>query len=387
MALFCAMFAYIYTFITIILYLLALPFLLFLQFKDKYHRSIPARFFLRSNPPFSKKAVHFHSCSYGETKALEPLVREFDKANISVITQTGFEAAKSYTNADVRYLPFEPLLWFWLKSMPALVVMEAELWYLLFYLSKKRDAVTFLINARISERSFPKYKRFAWFYKKIFENIDYVYAQSDEDAQRLRQLGAKHIEILGNIKLLQKPKVTKNFTKQKPVVVAASTHDPEEEIIATEWVMHLKDKTTLVVVPRHPERFEEVDELLEHIAKREGLAYHRFSENPTLTGDIVLVDTLGELVNIYAVSDLVILGGSFVQGIGGHNPLEPAFFHKPIISGPYFHNHIQSYSYVDGIKIVEPNDLGDALKQNWEPTAVNAKIDLKPLVERIKSVV
>ncbi|BCD62790.1 3-deoxy-D-manno-octulosonic-acid transferase [Nitratiruptor sp. YY08-26] len=381
------MFTAIYTLITTFAYVVFLPFLLLLQFKSKYREAIPARFFLKNNPPFAKRAVHFHACSFGETKALEPLVKEFEEANISVITQTGFAAAKSYKNADARYLPFEPLLWFWLKPMPALVVMEAELWYLLFYLSKKRGATTFLINARMSDRSFPKYKRFSWLYKKIFENIDYVYAQSIEDAKRLRALGAKEVEVLGNIKLLQKPGVTKTYQKQKPIVVAASTHDPEEEIIATEWVVHLKDKTTLVVVPRHPERFDEVDELLEHIAKREGLSYYRLSENPTLSGDIVLVDKLGELVNIYAVSDLVILGGSFIEGIGGHNPLEPAFFHKPIISGPYFHNHKESYGYVKGIKIVAPQDLGNALEQKWQPTSIEAAVDLSPLVERIKSVV
>ena len=381
------MFPFFYTMLTGLGLVVASLILFILTFKSKYHHSIPARFYLWKNPSFSKKGIHFHACSYGETKALQPLIGQFQHANLSVITQTGFDAAKEYEHADVRYLPFEPWLWLWLAPQKALVVMEAELWYLLFFLSKKRGAKTFLINARISEKSFPKYRRFGWLYRKIFENIDFVYAQSEEDAKRLEALGAKNVEVLGNIKLLIKPQVTKKYEKEKPVVVAASTHDPEEEIIATEWVMHCKGKSTLVVVPRHPERFDEVDELLSHIAKREGLSYHRLSEQDDLYGDIVLVDKMGELVNIYAASDLVILGGSFVDGIGGHNPLEPAFFHKPIISGPYFFNHRQSYGYVEGIRIVEPNELGSALEGERKPTKLIKKIDITPLIKRLKDVV
>lgn len=381
------MFAFFYTLVTGVFLVLASPILLLLTLKPKYRHAIPARFFLWRNPSFVNSTIHFHSCSYGETKALKPLVEPFTFVNVSVITQTGFEAAKEYENADVRYLPFEPLLWWWLTPQKALVVMEAELWYLLFFLSKKRGAKTFLINARISPKSYPKYRRFRWLYQKIFENIDFVYAQSSDDAKRLENLGAKNIEVLGNIKLLSKPIVTKRYEKEKPLVIAASTHDPEEEIIATEWVMQCKGKSTLVVVPRHPERFDEVDELLGHIAKREGLEYHKLSQREDLRGDIVLVDKMGELVNIYAICDQVILGGSFVDGIGGHNPIEPAFFNKPIISGPFFHNHRQSYEYVEGIEIVAPNELGLALQKERKATKLVQKIDIDPLVQRLKDVV
>ncbi|BCD68608.1 lipid IV(A) 3-deoxy-D-manno-octulosonic acid transferase [Nitratiruptor sp. YY09-18] len=381
------MFTYLYTLITLIAYILAIPILLLLALKKKYRQAIPARFFLINNPPFSQKLIHFHACSLGETKALAPLVQKLEKCNISVITQTGFAAASSYPNAQVRYLPFEPLLWVWLKPQKALVVMEAELWYLLFYISKKRGAKTILLNARISDRSLHRYMRFIWFYKRVFAHIDYVFAQTKEDAKRLEQLGAKNIEVIGNIKLLSIPQVTKKYEKSRPIIVAASTHDPEEEIIATEWVVHQKGKSTLVVAPRHPERFDEVAELLEHIAAREDLTFSLLSQTENLEADIILIDKLGELNNLYAVADLVILGGSFVES-GGHNPLEPAYFGAPIVSGPYYFNQKESYAYVEGIEVVPANDLGSVLQHyNWKKSKIVADVSLDPVWKVLEDVV
>ncbi len=380
------MFAYLYTALGWGLWLVGLFLLPLLLLKKKYRQSFPARWLLVRNPPFSRSSIHFHACSLGETKGLAPLIEEVSNPNISVITQTGFNAAQEYKNAQVRYLPFEPLLWWWLRPQKALVVMEAELWYLLFFLSKKRGAKTLLVNARMSDRSFKRYRRFSWLYRKVFANIDKVFAQSPKDKERLEVLGAKNIEVVGNIKLLATPVVKKHYTKSRPLVVAASTHDPEEEIIATEWVMHLKDRTTLAVAPRHPERFEEVDELLSHIAKREGLSYHRLSQNGSLDGDIVLIDRIGVLGDIYAVADLVVLGGSFVE-VGGHNPLEPAYFGVPIVSGPFIFNQQESYSYVDGIKVVEASELGQALSAPWQATKIVAKADIEPIIKELRDVV
>ena len=381
------MFAYFYTFLLTLLYILSLPILFLLSFKQKYHRAIPARFFLWRNPPFSEPRIHFHSCSLGETKALAPIIEHFDAVNLSVITQTGFEAAEGYANAEVRYLPFEIFLWRWLRPGKALVVMEAELWYLLFYISKRSGAATFLLNARISDRRFPRYKRFAWFYRRIFAHIDYIFAQTQTDKERLEALGAKNVEVVGNIKLLATPQVTKRYTKSKPLIVAASTHDPEEEIIATDWVMTQKGKTTLAVVPRHPERFDEVDELLRHIARREELRYHRLGENESFDADIVLVDRMGELVNLYAIADLVILGGSFVP-VGGHNPIEPAYFGVPIISGEHIFNQKESYAAVEGIEIVPAEKLPETLARgSWQPTKITATFDADKVIGAIKNVV
>lgn len=381
------MFAYFYTFFLTFIYIFSIPFLFIFSFKKKYKKSIPARFFLYKNPPFKKSGVHFHSCSLGETLSLAPLIKEFKTVNLSVITNTGYEAAKKYKNADVRFLPFEIFLWFWLKPQKVLVVTEAELWYLLFFLSKKRGAKTFLINARISDKSYKNYLKFKWFYKKVFENIDFVFAQSAQDKKRLIELGAKDVEVAGNIKLAQTPKVTKNYKKpKKKMIVAASTHEPEEEIIFTSWLNSKKD-SILVVVPRHPERFDEVDELLSFRSQAEGLTYHKFSQKEDFESDVVLVDRVGELINIYAICDLVILGGSFAD-VGGHNPLEPAFFNKPIISGKNIYNQKESYSYVDGIEMVDADDLDEVLKQDrFNPTKIKAKADIQKIIKKIKDVV
>ncbi len=332
--------------------------------------------------------IHFHACSLGETRALAPLVKEFPKVNISTITPTGYTMAKSFKNATVRYLPFEPLLWYWLTPQKALVVVEAELWYLLFYLSKKRGAKTYLINARISEKSFPRYKKFRWLYKKVFENIDKIFAQSPKDKEYLEALGAKNVEIIGNIKLLNKPTVTKTYPKPRKIILAASTHEPEEELIATAWLDTQKGKSTLVIAPRHPERFEEVDELLKEIAQREGLTYSKLSQDSSFESDLVLVDQLGELNNIYAISDLAILGGSFTPNVGGHNPLEPAFFNVPIVSGPHYFNQVPSYSAVEGIEIILPQELTQLLeRESFKKSKIISQASLEPVLEELKSVV
>jgi len=151
------LFFLIYTLVSVLVYIIALPFLALFSFKQKYKISIPARFFLWKNKPLTPNGIWFHSCSFGEAKAIQPLVDTLpeDILRMSTTTQTGFEAINAYTE-ESSYLPFEPLLFTWLKPQKALVVMEAEFWYLLFALAQKRGAKTLLINARMSDRSFPK---------------------------------------------------------------------------------------------------------------------------------------------------------------------------------------------------------------------------------------
>jgi 3-deoxy-D-manno-octulosonic-acid transferase len=134
----------LYYIIAILLYLISLPILIFLSFKNKYKDSIPSRFFLIKNPPFNKKLHHFHTCSLGETKAIKPIIENFEEVNLSVITNTGYAEAKKYQNANVRFLPFEIFLPFWYKPCKSLVVVEAELWLMLFIMAKKDVKKLFL---------------------------------------------------------------------------------------------------------------------------------------------------------------------------------------------------------------------------------------------------
>jgi 3-deoxy-D-manno-octulosonic-acid transferase len=370
-----------YLFFLFILYLISLPFLIILSFKEKYKKSIPARFFLINNPPFNKKLHHFHSCSLGETRALKPIIEKFEEINLSVITNTGYNEGKKYKNTNVRFLPFEIFLPFWLKSCKSLVVMEAELWYMLFYLAKKRCNKTILLNARISEKSYPKYLKFKWFYKKIFENIDIVLAQSEEDKKRLESLGAKNIEVVGNIKTYFKPKIIREYIKKKPLIVLASTHKNEEELILSK--LDLKNYQ-VAVVPRHPERFDEVYNVMKKYGKVEKISgkLKVKIEKVNLDEDLILIDKIGELINLYKMADIVILGGSFVDNVGGHNPIEAAYFNKPIISGKYYFNQIALYREVENITICEIDEINKAIKKA-KPTKIKNRIDLDKIVEII----
>ena len=204
------MFKYIYYLIALFVYILAIPYLLFKSRSKKYKDAIPSKFFLKNNEKFNENKIWFHSCSMGETKALKPIFDKLDKddINLSVITNTGYEQGSSMVR-NIRYLPFEIFLPFWITKQKMLIVMEAELWYMLFMVARSKGSKTILINARINDKSYSSYKKYSFFYKHIFENIDKIFAQSDIDKQRLESLGGKNIEVIGNIKLASLPKTTK----------------------------------------------------------------------------------------------------------------------------------------------------------------------------------
>jgi len=384
------LFFFFYSFVSIFLYSIALPFLLVLAFKTKYRQSIPARFFLWKNPPLKSGGFWFHSCSFGEAKAIAPLVEALPKTllRMTTTTQTGKSVIDTYTKQS-RYLPFEPLLFGWLQPQRALVVMEAEFWYLLFALAKRRGARTLLINARMSDRSFPKYLKIAWLYRQIFRHIDVVYAQTPKDKVRLEQLGAKNVMVTGNIKLAMLPKPTKTLAKPDGLLVCAgSTHKGEEEIVLDAFGAFLKEypEAKLAIVPRHPERFDEVVQFVEAFAAKRGINWHCYSQRADFESTVILVDVLGELVNIYAISDIVILGGAFVP-VGGHNAAEAAQFGCRILSGPHYFNQKDIFEAVEGIAIVEPANLGRRLLQYGQikPASIRWRTDLTPIVKELEA--
>jgi len=386
-----SLFFYLYTIVSILIYLIALPFLFLLSLKDKYKVSIPARFFLWKNPPLSPDGIWFHSCSFGEAKAIKPLVEAFRQNDLrmTTTTHTGMDVIKGYTKQS-RYLPFEPILLGWMRSQKALIVMEAEFWYLLFFLAKRRGAKTLLINARMSDRSFHKYQRIGWLYKEIFKYIDEVYAQTEMDKVRLESLGAKNVTVTGNIKLAVLPKITRRLVKPDGLVIcAASTHRGEEKLIMDAFLDLKKEEkdAKLIIVPRHPERFEKVSSEVEVFAKAHGYSWHRFSNDKSFNTDITVVDRLGELVNVYAISDLVVLGGAF-EPIGGHNAAEAAQFGCRIISGPHYFNQKDIFEAVEGISIVEASNLSKRMQQYGllKQTRVRVKADIIPIQKSLNDV-
>ena len=368
-----------------------MPIIAIFALKKRYRRSIPARFFLWKNPPLPSNSIWFHACSLGETRALQPLIKSIlnSKIALTTITQTGFDEGKKEFK-EVRFLPFEPLLWFWLKPQKTLIVMEAELWFLLFYLAKRKGAKTILVNARISDRSYGRYLRFLWFYKKIFSYIDFVYAQSEKDKKRLEQLGAKNIKVTGNIKFAQDIKVTKKLDKPKEIVVtAASTHEGEEYGILKGfigWKKRNKD-SKLIIVPRHPERFDKVAKMVKEFAIKEGLNFSRWSEKRDLFADMIIIDAMGELINIYSISDIVILGGAFCAA-GGHNPAEVVPFGCRLISGYEIFNQQAMFAQIDGVIFTSLDELEDALDLAIlsNPIKVKERVLIDSILKEIQDV-
>lgn len=376
-----------YTGVAALLYVVALPLLLVFSLKKKYRDSLPARFFGWKNPPFTSYDLWFHVCSLGEAKAISPILERLPNASvaISVITHTGYTAASHY-RAQVRYLPYELWLWFWIRNPKTLVVLEAEFWYLLFRLAHKRGGRVIALNARISDRSFPKYYRFRWFYKILLSQCDHIFCQSHEDMVRFIALGAHNVEAVGNIKLAQKIAATQTYPKPEGLlIVAASTHEGEEEGIIEGFVAYraTNPDARLLIVPRHPERFGKVAELIERMAPER--SFSRWSVTQTLDHDITLIDAMGELNNFYAISDIAILGGAF-KPIGGHNPLEPAHFGCKIITGEHFFLQRELFKYVSHVQFVRSEGIADALVNaaTLPPSQVNTTIDLERVIEYLK---
>lgn len=402
----------IYYVLCALAFALAAPFLAILSiFSEKHKVSIPARFFLKtpriapkspapknaastkSPPPreganlaanpslkaaLKNATIWIHACSLGEVSALSPILANLPQDSrtvLSATTFTGYQKALSLApkNARVIFLPFEIFLPFLMpKTLQKLVVLEAELWFMLFFCAQKVGAKTILLNARISQRSLPKYQRFAFFYRRLFAHIDLVLCQSQKDKENLAALGARNIAVCGNIKAYATFKVTKNYARfNGDVIVAASTHRGEEELVLSAYAAAFggnpganlgahgaNPNARLLIAPRHPERFGEVRELL----ARSSLSYAAFSEvGLDFNYQVLLIDALGELINLYAIANLVILGGSFVK-VGGHNPLECAFFGTKILSGEFIFNQHALFSLIEGAKIIKKDELAENLK-------------------------
>lgn len=384
-------FFYVYYLLSILIYLIAFPFVVLLSFKAKYKDSIPARFFLRKTPAFKAEGIWFHACSLGEAKALSPLIEKISKAqvNVSVITHTGFSAASGYKGAEVRYLPFELFMPFWQRRQKLLIVLEAELWYMLFAVASSLGTRCVLLNARISDRSYGKYLKMRWFYARLLKYVDMIYVQSEVDKARFEALGAKNIKVIGNIKLAQKIEASKAYAKPEGLsIVAGSTHEGEEALILeafAEFKKHCDQKVRLIMVPRHPERFDGVARLMQAKAEQMKLSFVRWSNSSDLQQDMILVDKMGELNNMYAIGDIAILGGGFAP-IGGHNPLEPVAFGCKIISGKHIFNQMELFKYVKHAQIIEEEELLEALYKALEMPAshVDEDVDLKEVYQLIQ---
>lgn len=381
------------------IYVLALPILCLLCLKKKYRKSVPARFFGCQKSISKDTQIWFHACSFGEVKSLMPFLNllKDQKILITTTTQTGYELAKEISQnqtpqkegrIEVRYLPFEIFLCFLnIKHLKALIVLEAELWQGIFLRAKAVGASTWLINARISNRSYHRYLKFSFYYKKVFSHIDHVLSQTESDAIRLEKIGAKNIRVFGNLKIFTPIQATTLYKKPKKLLLlAASTHAGEEKLILSIFLRLLqnewKEKALLILAPRHPERFEEVASLLKQ--KDIFISKVGIPDN----AEILVLDKLGVLNSFYKIADIVILGGSFFP-IGGHNPLEPAFFHAKLITGKHTFNQLALFEWIQNYYVAnDPEDLYPLLNnhKNLKKSLLKPhNNNLEDLVEEIKN--
>lgn len=327
----------------------------------------------------NKQSIWIHAVSVGETHAAFPLIKflvqQYPQFKILVTTTTptgSAEILKQFGDQVLHYYtPYDlPIIInrFLKKMQPRLcIIMETELWpNLLHYTHKKRIPIL-LANARLSEKSFQGYKKISSLMRNMLNCFTTIAAQSAEDGERFLKLGLDKNKLLvsGNIKfdtsmpanLSENAQALRAHWQQRPTWIAASTHDGEEEIIlhAHKKILQQFPNALLILVPRHPERFNKVANLC-----RANFSVARRSENqlPEDNTQIYLGDTMGELRLLYAASDVAFVGGSLVP-IGGHNPIEPALLNLPIINGPHFHNFKMITTQIEqagGLKIIHDGD-------------------------------
>lgn len=348
-----------------IVFFLLLPFLFirlfYLSFYNPDYRKRWAERFGYPMPlVFSGKVIWIHAVSVGEVQASRPLVnllmQEYHDCKIlfTTMTPTGAESVKKYFGETVihRYLPYDVPIFirrFISVIKPSiLIIVETELWPNLLYCCEKNDIPVFFVNARMSEKSAQGYKKFPSVTRSMLSQISLIVAQGKEDAKRLIMLGAdrKKVHVTANLKFDIQPSETvfdqvqilrKQILGNRLIWLIASTHAGEEEIMLNLYQkIHLRYPTCLLIIaPRHPQRSRMIRDLC--LAK--GLTVLCRSEQQLLDEKIqvFIVDSLGELMQYYAIADVAFVGGSFVK-TGGHNILEPISLGVPVITGPYVFN-------------------------------------------------
>ena len=304
--------------------------------------------------------IWIHAVSLGEMIIAIPIINALKKRYphlkflITTMTVTGSGLASKQVNDELShvYVPYDlpgVVQRFLNRVQPRmLIIMETELWPNLLHYTASRKIPILLANARLSERSARGYRFIPALTRQMLLNINLIAAQTKEDAERFNRLGAdsKRVAVVGNVKfdtpvpmelVEQGYALRRSWMGSRPTVIAASTHAGEEEKILKAFSELIKTfpEALLILVPRHPERFEEVALL----CKKCGYSVVRRSENQpcNMETQVFLGDSLGELFLYYAASDVAFVGGSLVP-IGGHNLLEPAALGLPIISGPHIFN-------------------------------------------------
>ncbi len=361
---------HLYDILLTFLLILASPYFLFRSLlQEKFRKALPQRLGL-FQPPSFKRPIWVHAASVGEVFCSVPLLKKIkqkfphSKIVLTTITSTGNEAARTRVpEADrVFFLPIDhPFIIRRTieKIQPGiLLIAETELWPNLLRSCRKKGIPIVLFNGRISQKSFRRYFRFRFFFKESMKDISLFLMQTEEDRKRILEIGGEpeKTRTAGNLKFDQ---AFASFTQgavtdlakalgphgTEKILIAGSTHSGEEEILVTLYkelkktIPHL----VLVLAPRHLERLDEVEGIL----RKEALRWVRKTALSPKAGpsdqeypEVILLDTMGELMGLYNLGTLVFVGGSLVP-IGGHNPLEPLFFKKCVLFGPHMSHFLE----------------------------------------------
>jgi len=307
-------------------------------------------------PRSSRHPVWIHACSVGEVASMAPVVRALLTLKLpihmTVVTATGQSQARRLfgEKISISYLPWDipGLMMRWLKKLDprVLLLTETEFWPGMLAACHRRSIPVISINTRISDRSFPRYHASRWLWRRWLSHVKLFFAQSHLDAERLQAIGVdpERIRIAGNLKytieapLVDASGIRKRLdsSQQRPILLAASTHADEEATLLKMLPLWQRScpNLLLVLVPRHPERFDTVGRVITQL----GFRYSRWSgQNSDPKANIVLVDAMGVLKTLYAVADIVFIGGSLVP-VGGHNPLEATVCGRSVVTGPFIEN-------------------------------------------------
>ena len=384
--------------------LLSLPYWMLARPRGKWREGlgerlgkVPARLKGQSTP-----AIWVHAVSVGEVLAVSELVRKLKerfpkyRVVVSTTTATGQKLArKHFGEASVFYFPLDLAFAIrpYLSALrPQVIVLaETEFWPNFLRLAHAGNARVAVVNARISDRSWPGYRRFRPILRGVLRDVDLFLAQTEEDASRLRDIGAsgERVEVSGNLKFdVTAPpppaivaSLRSSFQRSGigPVVVCGSTVEGEEGLLlrAFENVLAGHPQAVMILAPRRPERFEEVAELLQQL----GIRFWRRSlwSGEAIAGGVLLVDTIGELASLYGLADVAFVGGSLVPR-GGHNIIEPAQHGVPIMVGNHtenFRDIISLFQSHDAVRVVGPAEfplvLMDLLSNEAERIALGRR--------------
>ena len=368
--------------------LLGSPYWLYVMLRHRKYRKglrerlglVPER--LRSDQP----SIWVHAVSVGEVLAVSELVKrlraEFPNHRVVISTTTGTGqklAGTRFGTKNVFYFPldFAFALRRWMRALrPELIVIaETEFWPNFLRMGKSAGARIAVVNARISDRSLPGYRRWRRMLRSVLGEIDIFLSQTSEDARRLQEIGAPQDRVFvgGNLKydvpapakavIVDRLQSSLRQSDAGPVWVCGSTVEGEESILldAFQRVLAAHPVAALLLAPRHPERFGAVAELL-RIA---GTAFQMRSQwnGASLGGSVLLIDSIGELAGLYALADVAFVGGSLVPR-GGHNIIEPAQHGVPILVGPYtenFRDIVALFQGNDAMRVVDPSDLAQTV--------------------------